>query len=90
MISWFDVMALLAIPIIILFVVIKMAIGSHKMLEKSEQVKGEVLESHKNEIKESSDDVQARKIKKKIVTKIIWYRVCSVVLLIPVLYFLFR
>ncbi|EJD6611805.1 hypothetical protein M0L22_RS00310 [Providencia rettgeri] len=90
MISWFDVMALLAIPIIILFVVIKMAIGSHKMLEKSEQVKGEVLESHKNEIKESSDDVQARKIKKKIVTKIIWYRVCSVVLLIPLLYFLFR
>ncbi|HHR5880827.1 hypothetical protein GKR71_16350 [Providencia sp. wls1922] len=90
MISWFDVMALLAIPIIILFVVIKMAIGSHKMLEKSEQVKGEVLESHKNEIKESSDDVQARKIKKEIATKIIWYRVCSVVLLIPVLYFLFR
>ncbi|HEE8948981.1 hypothetical protein [Providencia sp. PROV128] len=90
MISWFDVMALLAIPIIILFVVIKMAIGSHKMLEKSEQVKGEVLESHKNEIKESSDNVQARKIKKEIATKIIWYRVCSVVLLIPVLYFLFR
>lgn len=90
MISWFDVMALLAIPIFILFVVIKMAIGSHKMLEKSEQVKGEVLESHKNEIKESSDDVQARKIKKEIATKIIWYRVCSVVLLIPVLYFLFR
>ncbi|MGX4745098.1 hypothetical protein [Providencia rettgeri] len=90
MISWFDVMALLAIPIVILFVVIKMAIGSHKMLEKSEQVKGEVLESHKNEIKESSDDVQARKIKKEIATKIIWYRVCSVVLLIPVLYFLFR
>lgn len=60
------------------------------MLEKSEQVKGEVLESHKNEIKESSDDVQARKIKKEIATKIIWYRVCSVVLLIPVLYFLFR
>lgn len=90
MISWFDVMALLAIPIVILFVVIKMAIGSHKMLEKSEQVKGEVLESHKNEIKESSDNVQARKIKKEIATKIIWYRVCSVVLLIPVLYFLFR
>lgn len=60
------------------------------MLEKSEQVKGEVLESHKNEIKESSDDVQARKIKKEIATKIIWYRVCSVVLLIPALYFLFR
>ena len=90
MISWFDVMALLAIPIVILLVVVKMAIGSHKMLEKSEQVKEEVLESHKNEIKESSDDVQARKIKKEIATKIIWYRVCSVVLLIPVLYFLFR
>ncbi|HHR5847337.1 TPA: hypothetical protein ACS7XE_001517 [Providencia alcalifaciens] len=90
MISWFDVMALLAIPIVILLVVVKMAIGSHKMLEKSEQVKEKVLESHKNEIKESSDDVQARKIKKEIATKIIWYRVCSVVLLIPVLYFLFR
>ena len=90
MISWFDVMALLAIPIIILFVVIKMAIGSHKMLEKSEQVKGEVLEAHCNELENSNNEVQSKKLKKEIATKIIWYRVCSVVLLIPVLYFLFR
>ncbi len=90
MISWFDVMALLAIPIVILVVVVNMAIGSHKMLEKSEQVKNEVLEAHKNKIKESSDDVQVKKIKKEITTKIIWYRICSVALLIPALYFLFR
>lgn len=90
MISWFDVMALLAIPIVILIVVVKMAIGSHKMLEKSEQVKNEALEAHKNEIKESNDGAQAKKIKKEITAKIIWYRICSVALLIPVLYFLFR
>ncbi|MEY0332421.1 hypothetical protein AB7W23_09605 [Providencia rettgeri] len=90
MISWLDVVALLAIPMVILFVVVKMAIGSHKMLEKSEQVENEVLEAHRNELENSSDEVKVKKIKKEITAKIIWYRICSVALLIPVLYFLFR